>query len=147
MSSSTNPNTAAAANAVAVGDVVAERTVHLTRESLVRYAGASGDFNPIHYRDDVAERVGLPGVLAHGMLTMGLAVETIVPWLGDSGRIIDYGVRFTRPVVVDPESGADVVVAATVGQVDDEFLRIDLTVSAGETTVLGKAQLRVRRDG
>ncbi len=147
MSSSTNPNTAAAANAVAVGDVVAERTVHLTRESLVRYAGASGDFNPIHYRDDVAERVGLPGVLAHGMLTMGLAVETVVPWLGDAGRIVDYGVRFTRPVVVDAESGADVVVAATVGQVDDEFLRIDLTVSAGETTVLGKAQLRVRRDG
>lgn len=147
MSSSTNPNTAAAANAVAVGDVVAERTVHLTRESLVRYAGASGDFNPIHYRDDVAERVGLPGVLAHGMLTMGLAVETVVPWLGDAGRIVDYGVRFTRPVVVDAESGADVVVAATVGQVDDEFLRIDLTVSAGETTVLGKAQVRVRLDG
>lgn len=147
MSSSTNPNTAAAANAVAVGDVVAERTVHLTRESLVRYAGASGDFNPIHYRDDVAERMGLPGVLAHGMLTMGLAVETVVPWLGDAGRIVDYGVRFTRPVVVDAESGADVVVAATVGQVDDEFLRIDLTVSAGETTVLGKAQVRVRRDG
>ena len=147
MSSSTNPNTAAAAIAVAVGDVVAERTVHLTRESLVRYAGASGDFNPIHYRDDVAERVGLPGVLAHGMLTMGLAVETVVPWLGDAGRIVDYGVRFTRPVVVDAESGADVVVAATVGQVDDEFLRIDLTVSAGETTVLGKAQVRVRLDG
>lgn len=147
MSSSTSPNTGAAANAVAVGDVVAERTVHLTRESLVRYAGASGDFNPIHYRDDVAERVGLPGVLAHGMLTMGLAVETVVPWLGDAGRIVDYGVRFTRPVVVDAESGADVVVTATVGQVDDEFLRIDLTVSAGETTVLGKAQVRVRLDG
>ncbi len=130
---------------IAVGDVVAERTVHLTRESLVRYAGASGDFNPIHYRDDVAARVGLPGVLAHGMLTMGLAVETIVPWLGDSGRILDYGVRFTRPVVVDPESGADVTVTAKVGAVDDDALRIDLTVAAGETTVLGKAQVRVRR--
>ena len=129
---------------IAVGDVVAERTVHLTRESLVRYAGASGDFNPIHYRDDVAARVGLPGVLAHGMLTMGLAVETIVEWLGDSGRILDYGVRFTRPVVVDPESGADVTVTAKVGAVDDA-LRIDLTVAAGETTVLGKAQVRVRR--
>ena len=82
--------------------------MHLTRESLVRYAGASGDFNPIHYRDDVAGAVGLPGVLAHGMLTMGLAVETIVPWLGDAGRILEYGVRFTRPVVVDPETGADV---------------------------------------
>src|SRR6186713_3044014 len=111
-----------------VGDVVAERTVHLTRESLVRYAGASGDFNPIHYRDDVAAAVGLPGVLAHGMLTMGLSVSTIVAWLGDSGRLVDVGVRFTRPVVV----------------IDAETARIDLTVSHGETTVLGKAQARVR---
>ena len=130
---------------LAVGDVVAERSVHLTRESLVRYAGASGDFNPIHYRDDIAASVGLPGVLAHGMLTMGLAVETIVPWLGDAGRIVDYGVRFTRPVVVDAEAGADVTVTAKVGAVDDDALRIDLTVAAGETTVLGKAQVRVRR--
>ncbi|MCX6502831.1 MAG: MaoC/PaaZ C-terminal domain-containing protein [Microbacterium sp.] len=126
------------------GQVVAERDVHLTRESLVRYAGASGDFNPIHYRDDVAQRVGLPGVLAHGMLTMGLSIETLVPWLGDAGRILEYGVRFTRPVVVDPEAGADVHVVATVGAVEDDAARIDLTVSAGETTVLGKAQVRIR---
>ena len=145
MSSSTNPNTAAAANAVAVGDVVAERTVHLTRESLVRYAGASGDFNPIHYRDDVAERVGLPGVLAHGMLTMGLAVETVVAWAGDAGRILEYGVRFTRPVVVDAEAGADLVITAKVGALDDDTARIDLTVAFDGTTVLGKAQVRVRR--
>lgn len=130
---------------LAVGDVVAERTVHLTRESLVRYAGASGDFNPIHYRDDVAERVGLPGVLAHGMLTMGLAVETIVEWLGDTGRILEYGVRFTRPVVVDAEAGADLVVTAKVGALDDETARLDLTVAFDATTVLGKAQVRVRR--
>lgn len=127
-----------------VGDVVAERTVHLTRESLVRYAGASGDFNPIHYRDDVAAAVGLPGVLAHGMLTMGLSVSTIVAWLGDSGRLVEVGVRFTRPVVVDPETGADLTVVATVGAVDAETARIDLTVTHGETTVLGKAQARVR---
>lgn len=129
---------------LAVGDVVAERTVHLTRESLVRYAGASGDFNPIHYRDDVAAAVGLPGVLAHGMLTMGLAVETIVPWLGDTGRILEYGVRFTRPVVVDPETGADVTIVAKVGAVDEESVRIDLAVSHADTTVLGKSQVRVR---
>ena len=85
-----------------VGDVVAERSFPLTRDSLVRYAGASGDFNPIHYRDDVAAEVGLPGVLAHGMLTMGLAVQPVVDWVGDPGRIADYQVRFTRPVVVDP---------------------------------------------
>jgi acyl dehydratase len=128
-----------------IGEIVAERTVTVTRESLVRYAGASGDFNPIHYRDDVAAAVGLPGVLAHGMLTMGLAVEAIVEWLGDSGRILEYGVRFTRPVVVDPETGAEVTVVAKVGAVDEETLRIDLTVTAAETAVLGKAQVRVRR--
>jgi acyl dehydratase len=129
---------------LAVGDVVAERTVHLTRESLVRYAGASGDFNPIHYRDDVAAAVGLPGVLAHGMLTMGLAVGTIQPWLGDADRILEYGVRFTKPVVVDPERGAEVTVVAKVGVVDEESARIDLTVSHDGTTVLVKAQVRVR---
>lgn len=126
-----------------VGDIVAERTVHLTRESLVRYAGASGDFNPIHYRDDVAASVGLPGVLAHGMLTMGIASATVTAALEPDARILDYGVRFTRPVVVDPVDGADVHVRATVGAVDDDAVRIDLAVTAAETTVLGKAQLRV----
>jgi len=127
-----------------VGEVIAERSVHLTRESLVRYAGASGDFNPIHYRDDVAAAVGLPGVLAHGMLTMGIAVGTLAEALGDTGRIAEYGVRFTRPVVVDPETGADLHISAKVGAVDDETARIDLTVTFAETTVLGKAQVRVR---
>ena len=128
-----------------VGDIVAERTFELTRDSLVRYAGASGDFNPIHYRDDVAASVGLPGVLAHGMLTMGLAVETVVAWAGDAGRILEYGVRFTRPVVVDAEAGADLVITAKVGALDDDTARIDLTVAFDGTTVLGKAQVRVRR--
>ncbi|MFG6403825.1 MULTISPECIES: MaoC/PaaZ C-terminal domain-containing protein [unclassified Microbacterium] len=131
-------------SALAVGDVVAERTVHLTRESLVRYAGASGDFNPIHYRDDVAVAVGLPGVLAHGMLTMGIAIGTLEDWLGDPARLIEYGVRFTRPVLVGTEAGADVHIAAKVGAIEDDIARIDLTVRAADTTVLGKAQARVR---
>ena len=126
-----------------VGDVVAERTVHLTRESLVRYAGASGDFNPIHYRDDVAASVGLPGVLAHGMLTMGIAVQPVVDWAGDSGRVTDYQVRFTRPVLVDPVTGATVSVVAKVGAIDDDGIRVDLTVTFADQTVLGKAQVRV----
>jgi len=126
-----------------VGDVIAERTVHLTRESLVRYAGASGDFNPIHYRDDVAASVGLPGVLAHGMLTMGIASSVALAALPADVRLIDYGVRFTKPVVVDPETGADVQVVAKVGVVDEDSARIDLTVKYAETTVLVKAQLRV----
>lgn len=135
-------------DSLTVGDVVAERSFPLTRDSLVRYAGASGDFNPIHYRDDVAQQVGLPGVLAHGMLTMGLAVQPVVDWVGDPGRIRDYQVRFTRPVVVDAETGANVAVAARVGQLDAEtrVVRIDLTVKVGDDTVLGKAQVRVSLD-
>ncbi len=131
--------------ALAVGDVVAEREFPLTRDSLVRYAGASGDFNAIHYRDDVAASVGLPGVLAHGMLTMGFAVQPVVDWAGDPGRVADYQVRFTRPVVVDPEQGALVTVVAKVGQLDESatVARIDLTVKLGDDTVLGKAQVRV----
>lgn len=127
----------------AVGDVVAECTVHLTRESLVRYAGASGDFNPIHYRDDIAASVGLPGVLAHGMLTMGIASSVVVAALEPGAQILDYGVRFTKPVVVDPNDGADLHVLATVGAVDEASTRIDLKVTFGETTVLVKAQLRI----
>jgi len=127
------------------GDVIAQRTVHVTRESLVRYAGASGDFNPIHYRDDVAERVGLPGVLAHGMLTMGIAGSVVADALGDPGRILEYGVKFTKPVVVDAEAGADIAIVAMVAAVDDDgTARIDLTVTHAETKVLGKAQVRVR---
>jgi acyl dehydratase len=126
-----------------VGEVVAEASFPLTRDSLVRYAGASGDFNPIHYRDDVAAEVGLPGVLAHGMLTMGFAVQPVVDWLGDPGKVLDYQVKFTRPVVVDPETGAVVTVVAKVGAIEEDALRIDLTVTFGEQTVLGKAQVRV----
>jgi acyl dehydratase len=112
----------------------------------VRYAGASGDFNPIHYRDDFARSVGLPGVLAHGMLTMGFAVQPVVEWLGDPGRVLDYQVRFTRPVPVDAAEGAAVTVVAKVGAVDAAGARIDLTVTFDGSTVLGKAQVRVRLD-
>jgi acyl dehydratase len=126
-----------------VGDVVAEHTYDLSRDTLVRYAGASGDFNPIHYRDDVAASVGLPGVLAHGMLTMGIAVQPVVDWLGTAGWVSDYQVRFTRPVVVDPAEGATVTVVAKVGAIEETATRIDLTVTYNGDTVLGKAQVRV----
>jgi acyl dehydratase len=125
------------------GMVVAEAEYALSRDSLVRYAGASGDFNPIHYRDDVAQEVGLPGVLAHGMLTMGFAVQPVVDWIGDPGRILDYQVRFTRPIPVDRTSGALVSVAAKVGALETRLVRIDLTVTFGGQTVLGKAQVQV----
>ena len=128
-----------------VGQVIGTPEFLLTRDSLVRYAGASGDFNSIHYRDDIAASVGLPGVLAHGMLTMGVAVQTVVNWIGDPGRVQDYQVRFTRPVVVDPTNGADVTVVAKVAALeeDGQVARIDLTATYEEQTVLGKAQVRV----
>ena len=132
-------------SSLAKGDVVAEENFHLTRDNLVRYAGASGDFNPIHYRDDIAVSVGLPGVLAHGMLTMGLAVQPVSNWVGDPARIVDYQVRFTRPVLVDSATGADVTITATVGALEDEtkIARIDLAAKFNDETVLGKAQVRV----
>ena len=128
-----------------VGDVVAERTVLLQRDELVRYAGASGDFNPIHYRDDVAQSVGLPGVLAHGMLTMGVANTPVAEWLGTAGWIQDTQARFTRPVPVDARSGAEVGVTATIGAIDADArsARIDVTVLFDGQRVLGKAQVRV----
>ena len=128
-----------------VGHVVASGEFPLNRGSLVRYAGASGDFNDIHYRDDIAVSVGLPGVLAHGMLTMGVAVQPVIDWIGDPGKVLDYGVRFTRPVLVDATEGALVTVSAKIGVLNAEAntARVDLTVTAADTTVLGKAQVVV----
>lgn len=130
---------------LSAGDVVAERELVLTRDRLVRYAGASGDFNPIHYRDDVAQSVGLPGVLAHGMLTMGAAGSVVTDWVGSAGWVQDYQSRFTRPVPVDAEAGATVTVTATVGAIDAEArtVRCDLKVVFDGATVLGKAQMVV----
>lgn len=128
-----------------IGQELPVRQFHFTRDSLVRYAGASGDFNAIHYRDEVAKAVGLPGVLAHGMLTMGAAVQSVVDFLGDSGKVIDYQVRFTKPVLVDAAKGATLVVNASVVEVDEttKQARIDLTASCDGVVVLGKAQVRV----
>lgn len=129
-----------------VGQEIGSTEFLLTRDSLVRYAGASGDFNQIHYRDDVAAAVGLPGVLAHGMLTMGAAVQVAVNWVGNAGAIVDYQVRFTKPVVVDPINGAVVVVTGKVGEIDAEnnVVRVDLEAVFADTKVLGKAQARVQ---
>ena len=128
-----------------VGQELPVREFHFTRDSLVRYAGASGDFNAIHYRDDVAQAVGLPGVLAHGMLTMGAAVQSVVDFLGDSGKVLDYQVRFTKPVLVDAAKGATLIVNASVVEIDEaaKVARIDLSASCEGVVVLGKAQVRV----
>lgn len=129
-----------------VGDIVAERRYWITREHLVRYAGASGDFNPIHWSDRVAESVGLPGVIAHGMLTMALAGRLLTDWTGDPGAILEYGVRFARPVVVpDDDTGVAVVVSAAVTDVrDDGAVALDITVRVDDHKVLTQARALVR---
>lgn len=129
-----------------VGQVVAEKNFDISRDSLVRYAGASGDFNPIHYRDDVAQKVGLPGVLAHGMLTMGISIAPVVQWAGTSAAVVDYSVRFTKPVVVPADGVARVSVTATVAVIEQASsrVRIDLTTTYEGNTVLGKAQAWVK---
>ena len=128
-----------------VGDVIATATYAVDRGNLVRYAGASGDFNAIHYRDDIAEAVGLPGVLAHGMLTMGLSVQPVVDWIDDPGRVRDYQVKFTRPIVVELAGPSTIEVSAAIGAIDPDAqtARVDLTVTHAEVTVLGKAQVQI----
>ena len=130
-----------------IGDVLVEDSVELSRDSLVRYAGASGDFNPIHYRDDVAQSVGLEGVLAHGMLTMGLAVAPVTAWLGDRGFVSSYQVRFTKPVYVPAEGAVTVAVSVSLAKVDEPTagsatLALSVINQDG-TTVLGKAFVEV----
>lgn len=131
-----------ATEGLVVGDVVATGAFDVDRDDLVRYAGASGDFNPIHYRDDVATSVGLPGVLAHGMLTMGLAVQPVIDRFGGD-RVRDYQVRFTRPVPVPPEGTVRLEIEARVGLLDGDVARIDVVAKVGGQTVLGRAQVRV----
>ncbi|NCT89721.1 MaoC family dehydratase [Cellulomonas sp. APG4] len=132
--------------ALEVGAEVASRTVQVTRQDLVRYAGASGDLNPIHWNERFAREVGLPGVIAHGMLTMGLAVDVVTAWAGDPGAVVDYGVRFTRPVPVPDPGSAELLLTATVGVIDTEArtVRVDLTVTHEGARVLGRAQAVVR---
>lgn len=129
-----------------LGQQVCSASYKFTRDSLVRYAGASGDFNPIHYRDDIAQAVGLPGVLAHGMLTMGVAVQPVVDLVGGNDRVLDYQVRFTKPVVVPARGFAEISVAGVLGAVEADRARIDLQVTFAEQTVLGKAQVWVKLD-
>ncbi len=125
-----------------VGQSIGTRTVEVQRVDLVRYAGASKDFNTIHWNERIAREVGLPGVIAHGMFTMGQAVNVVTDWVGDPGAVVDYGVRFTRPVPVPDPGVAVVEVEGVVGAIDAEArtVRIDLTVTFDGAKVLGKAQ-------
>ncbi len=134
------------ASEVSVGDELPPLSVRVTRADLVRYAGASGDFNPIHWNERFAREVGLPGVIAHGMLTMGLAARIVTDWAGDPGAVVQYGVRFGRPVPVpDDDKGALVEVTAKVTKVlDDGTVKVNVTASFEGKSVLGGASALVR---
>lgn len=131
---------------VEVGYELPAQEFVITRADLVRYCGASGDFNVIHWNERVATSVGLPNVIAHGMFTMAEAVRVVTDWLGDPGALLDYGCRFTRPVVVpDDDKGALLTVSAKVTEKrDDNTALITITASCDDATVLGKAQAIVR---
>ena len=121
------------------GDVLPEQTYTVTRADLVRYAGASGDRNPIHWSERVATSVGLPGVIAHGMFTMALAARALDTWAGRPGRVRELSCKFTKPVVVpDDDDGVEVRVAGTVKQVTDGGVQVALEVTCGEQKVLGQ---------
>ena len=130
------------ASDVAVGTELPEQVFRVTRADLVRYAGASGDFNPIHWNERVALEVGLPGVIAHGMFTMALAGRVVTEWAGDPGALVEYHVRFGRPVLVpDDDAGGEVAVRGRVGALlDDNRARIDLTVTSQGDKVLSLAR-------
>ena len=133
---------------LSVGQEIGSTSIDISRADLVRYAGASGDFNPIHWNDRFAEQVGLPGVIAHGMFTMGAAVQLVTDWVDNPAAIVDYQTRFTKPVVVEnlDAGGATLEVAGVIGAVDEanSSVRVDLTVTAAGQKVLVKAQAVVR---
>jgi acyl dehydratase len=136
---------------IEVGQALPSRSFPVTRADLVRYAGASGDFNPIHWNQRFALGVGLPDVIAHGMFTMAVAARAVTDWAGDPGAVVEYSVRFTKPVVVpDDETGAvvevDAVVAEKLGAEsgDGGLVRVDLTARSAGEKVLGMARAVVR---
>ncbi|MCF3103357.1 MaoC family dehydratase [Streptomyces roseoverticillatus] len=132
---------------VGIGTELPVRTFPVTRADLVRYAGASGDFNPIHWNEKFAKEVGLPDVIAHGMFTMAEAARVVTDWAGDPGAVAEYGVRFTRPVVVpNDDEGAVIEVSGKVAAKDDEHrtVRVDLVVKSAGQKVLGMSRAVVR---
>ena len=130
---------------VEVGTELAEQTFPVQRLNLVMYAGASGDFNPIHWNEQVAKSVGLPDVIAHGMFTMAQGGRFVTDWVGDPGAVLDYGVRFSGMVVVPNEGGTSIVVTGVVEQkLEDNKVVVGITARVGGQKVLTQAKATVR---
>ena len=131
---------------VEVGTTLPAQTFQVQRANLVQYCGASGDFNVIHWNERVATSVGLPNVIAHGMFTMAEAGRVVSDWVGDPGAVVEYGVRFSAPVVVpDDDQGATLQVSGTVAEkLDGNRVAVDLDARVGESKVLAKARAVVQ---
>lgn len=127
---------------VEVGTELPAASFPVTRATLVRYAGASGDFNPIHWNEKFATEVGLPDVIAHGMFTMAEAIRVVTDWVGDPGAVVEYGVRFTKPVVVpnDGQGALIEVTAKVAAKLDDNRVRVDLTATSVGQKILGMSR-------
>ena len=127
-----------------VGDVVAQRRVRVERVNLVMYAGASGDFNPIHWNEGVARAVGLPDVIAHGMYTQAQLGRLLTDWLGDPGLILNFSVRFSSPVVVPDDGGAHVELPARIAAVEGGVATVELSAVCDGAEVVTHATATVR---
>ncbi|HEX7349962.1 MaoC/PaaZ C-terminal domain-containing protein [Brachybacterium sp.] len=138
----TTPPAPADLSALTVGQELARSRHEISRDTLVRYAGASGDFNPIHYNDTVATEAGLPGVIAHGMLTMGTAITGLLEAIADPTAVRGYTTRFTHPVPVPATGSVTLDVVAVIGAIDEQArtARVDLTAEVEGTKVLGRAR-------
>ena len=123
-----------------VGDLIPEKVFYLNRELLKAYAEASGDHNPIHQSEEFALSVGLPNVIAHGMLTMALVAKFVSDWAGGSGKIKEYSARFIKPVIVPAGAQVDLTVSATVVEVDREHIKLDIEATSAGVKVLGMAK-------
>lgn len=128
---------------IEVGTTIPEVVFQIDRELLKRYADASGDQNPIHQDEAFAKSVGLPDVIAHGMLTMALAGKFVSDWAGNPAAVLEFSARFTKPVVVPANTKVDLTVSATVAEVIDGKVRLDLTATSGGVKVLGMAKALV----
>jgi acyl dehydratase len=139
--------TAPTYDSVEAGTEIPAKSYQLKRVNLVKYAGASGDFNIIHWNERVATSVGLPNVIAHGMLTMAQAGNFVTEWAGgDPGAVIDFGVRFSAMVPVpDDDEGATVLVSGKVAKkLGDNTVEVDLTARCGDAKVLSRSRAVVR---
>jgi acyl dehydratase len=133
------------ARMIEVGSVIDQKVFTVNRALLKAYADASGDQNPIHQNEEFAVSVGLPNVIAHGMLTMALVGKYVTDWAGGSSKVTHFGARFIKPVIVPADTDVDLTVTATITEVSDSTISLDLTATSAGVKVLGMAKAVVLR--